>query len=103
MVVCQSWAVSREVRGVICFKCLYIAPRNLVTITIKESVIRLMSLIGEKKLNAPDAGRCKDLSMIALHCTHTHIEWCVCVPTQMHAAYGYVRSCLHQSFAMNTD
>ena len=39
MAVRQSWAVSRELRGVICFKFLYIAPRNLVTITIKESVI----------------------------------------------------------------
>ena len=58
-------------------------------------------------MDTPDGGKCKDLSMIALHCialhthTHTHMEWCVCVYTD--AAYGYVRSCVHQSFAMNTD
>ena len=42
MVVCQSWAVSSELRGVICFKFLYIAPRNLVTIPIKDSLFFIL-------------------------------------------------------------
>ena len=51
-------------------------------------------------MDTPDGGKCKDLSMIALHCialhthTHTHTWSGVCVSTQMQLMDMFALVCI---------